>query len=175
MIGGRVRIRVENSVHTVARRSSARPSSRRARPRSARVAAAGMPAAAALALLSGCADAPTAPRTRAVPEPRRAEYGPGPAVTIPIIPDTNLVPLTDYATGLHLPDSSMIVIHVNGAVSIAQRTGFAPIDPSRALYTVDSGYVGKPAPPTGLVLNGVSYPSYAWLSNTPPPGMGRHS
>lgn len=52
----------------------------------------------------------------------------------------------------------MIVIHVNGGINIAQRTGFAPINPARANYSTDAGYVGKPAPPTGLVLNGISYP-----------------
>lgn len=153
-IEGRVSTRFTNSVRTAARWP------RRLGPPSARACNIGVTGLAALILLSACIDAPTAPRMRTAPEPRRALYGPGNPVTIPIKPDTNLVAMPDTAIGLSVPDSSMFIIHVNGAIQLAVRPGFYPIYPARALYGADTSLAGKSAPPTGLVLNGVTYPNY---------------
>lgn len=113
---------------------------------------------AALVLGSGCQDAPTAP-LRSPSPPVMDLYGPGSPVSIPV-PDTSGEAVTRYATGLHLPDSSMVVIHVDGALSLAVQQGYAPLNTRTASMT-DTTYAGSKAPPTGLVYRGWTYSAFS--------------
>lgn len=99
----------------------------------------------------GCTEAPTAPlhvSTRVPSSPVRDVYGPGPSAPIPV-PDTSNEPVTRAPTGIHLPDSSIVVIHVVGVLSLRVQSGYGPLN-DRTLTGADTGFAGAQAPPTGI-------------------------
>lgn len=122
-----------------------------------RSAVAGAAVLVAVAALAACYDNPTAPMRPRPLAPLMSVSGPMGAFSIPVPPLNDVVKhgaVADTSTGIYLPDNSTAVITVSGDITLALNSGYS--SSGGAGSGADTSAVGKVAPPTGLVRNGVA-------------------